>query len=227
MTKRSGLLFGFLPLVPVSIALLAACGDTGTTGALEQSSSRPECAPEDVACQSDGLDAPLAVGARLALDTRITAAGVAASKMTLESARADVLSVEGVTLIGKSPGWASIVMLNEEGLVLDFVTMTVTKPDRIELYRLTSSGAFEASPMPAKIQVAPGDDFELSVRAWSEATRLLGNFDATWTLNGDVATVLDSGKPGTRRFRMKQPGSATLTVEGSGFTKTLELEVLP
>jgi hypothetical protein len=225
MTNRSGLLFLGLPL---SVALLAACAsDSGTTGALEQSSSRPDCAPEDVACQSDGLDAPLAVGARLALDTRITAAGVAASKLTLESARAEILSVDGVTLIGKSPGWASIVMLNEQGLVLDFVTMTVTKPERLELYRLTDSGSFEPTPMPAKIQVAPGDDFELAVRAWSGATRLLGNVDTTWTLSADVATVLDSGKPGTRRFRMKQPGVATLTVEGSGFKKTLEMEVLP
>jgi hypothetical protein len=234
------------------MALVAAgCGaDGGTTGALEQSTTRPDCAPEDAACQSDGLDAPVAIGARLPLDLHITARGVAAPKMILESARTSVLLVDGVTLIGKSPGWSSVVMLNEGGLVLDFLTMSVAAPDRVELYRLTDSGAAEAAPMPAKIQVAVGDDFEVSVKPWAGATRLLGNIDAVWTVSApNVATLLDSGRPATRRLRVKAPGSLMLTIESpaaplgeSGgpvatepqpaspapftFKKTLEVEVL-
>jgi hypothetical protein len=212
MTIRS---FSLL-LLTLSPATFVACsGDSaGTTGALGQSSTRPDCAPEDSACQSDGLDAPLAIGARLPLDTRITARGVAAPKMTLESARTGVLGVEGVTLIGKSAGWSSVMMINEGGLVLDFVTMTVAAPDRMELYRLTDSGAVEAAPMPTKIQLAVGDDFEVSVKPWSGATRLLGNIDAVWTLSDpSIATLLDGGRPSSRRVRVKAVGSATLTIE--------------
>lgn len=226
MTSRSR---PHVPALLVPLTLLAACASegNGTSGALGTSSTRAECAPEDTACQADGLDAPLAVGAKLPLDTRITAGGVAAPQMTLESARTDVISIEGVTLSGKAPGFSSVMMLNADGLVLDFVTMTVAKPDRLELYRLTENGSVEASSMPAKIQLAPGDDFELVVKPWSGATRLLGNVDATWTLSADVATVLDSGRPASRRLRIKQAGTATLTVEGSGFKKTLDIEVLP
>src|SRR5262245_25846106 len=100
MTTRSLLL---LPLA--AAALLVACGsDTGTSGAMGQSSTTPDCAPSDTNCQEDGLDAPLAVGARLPVDVRITARGISAPKMTLEAARADVLSVEGGALVGKTPG---------------------------------------------------------------------------------------------------------------------------
>lgn len=60
MTMRS------LLLLAAPAVLLGGCGsDSGTTGAMQQSTTRSDCAPNDTACQDDGLDAPLAMGARL------------------------------------------------------------------------------------------------------------------------------------------------------------------
>lgn len=219
-------------LLPAALAalLVAACASDsgGTTGAMGQSSTTPDCAPEDTNCQDDGLDAPLAVGARLPIDVRITARGVSAPKMTLEPARSDVISVESGALVGKASGWSSVLFVNDEGLVMDFLTLNVTPAERVDVYRLTEGGGVEASPLPAKIQLAEGDDFEIAVKAFSGATRLLGELDAKWTLDvPDLATVLDTGRPASRRIRVKKPGTGTLTIEAGGFTKTISLEVLP
>lgn len=223
MTIRS-----WLPWAALSLPLaVAACGsDTGTTGAMGQSSTSPTCAPNDAVCQTDGLDAPLAEGARLPIDVHVTAKGVAAPKLALESARAEVIGLENGVLVGKGAGFASVLMV-ADGVVVDFVTMTVERPERVEVYRLGKDGAAEASPLPAKIQLAPGDDFELTPKAFSGATRLLGELDATWTLDGTAATLLDGGRAGARRIRAKSPGIARLTVKTSSFEKTLEMEVLP
>ncbi len=216
--------------VAASFAALAACGssgESGTQGAMQQSSARPDCAPNDTSCQSDGLDAPLAVGARLPLDVHITARGVAAPKLLLEAARAEVIGIEEAELVGKSPGWSSVLVAGEDRLVLDFFTLSVVAPDRLEVYRLTKDGAPEASPLPGKIQVVPGDDMELTVKAFSGATRLLGDLDATWSIDGGVATVLDAGRRASRRLRVKNAGNASLVIKTAASTKTLALEVLP
>lgn len=215
-----------------SFALVVACGasgseSAGTQGAMQQSSARAECAPNDTACQNDGLDAPLAVGARLPVDVKITARGVAAPKLVLEAARADVLDVNGAELFGRGRGWSSVLVAGEDGVVLDFFTISVVVPDHLEIYRLTEDGAPEAAPLPAKIQVTPGDDIELSVKAFDGATRLLGDLDATWSLDNAVGTLMDSGRRASRRLRVKAPGNATIEIKTSGSTKTLALEVLP
>ena len=213
------------------VATLAACGGgdgaDGTTGALSQSAARPDCAPNDTSCQSDGLDAPLAVGARLPLDVRITARGVSAPKLALEAVRDDVIGISGVELVGKAPGFSSVLIAGEDHIVIDFFTLSVAAPDHFELYRLTDDGAPEASPLPEKIQLAPGDDLELTLRAFSGATRLLGDLDTTWTIDTPIGTVLDAGRRASRRLRVKTPGTAMLSVKSPGGVKTLMLEVLP
>jgi len=221
-------------LLLVTAAALAACSSDapdGTTGAMQQSSTHPDCAPNDTACQNDGLDAPLAAGARLPLDVRITARGVAAPKIRLESVRDDVLSVDRDhgALVGLAKGWSSVVFVREDdGLVMDFITMTVEKAERIELYRLTKDGGAEAAPLPDSIQLAPGDDFEIAVKPFVGATRLLGDLEASWSLDqADVATLLDTGRPASRRVRVKSAGKGTITIDAGGFTKTLSVEVLP
>ena len=215
-------------LLPAAAALvLVACSDdSGTSGAMGQSSTTPDCAPNDSNCLEDGLDAPVAVGARLPVDVRITAKGVSSPRMTLEAARSDVLAVESGALVGKAPGWSSVLFVNDEGLVMDFLTLNVTPAERVELYRLTDSGGVEASPLPTKIQLATGDDFEIAVKAFSGATRLLGELDATWRLDADIVTILDTGRPASRRLRVKTPGTSKLTIDAGGFTKTIDLEVL-
>lgn len=223
MTLRSLLLLA----APAAVALAACAEDAGTGGAMGQSSTTPDCAPNDANCLEDGLDAPVAVGARLPVDVRITARGVGSPKMTLEAARSDVLAVEGAALVGKAPGWSSVLFVNEDGLVMDFVTLAVTPAERIEIYRLNDAGSAESSPLPAKIQLAPGDDFEIAVKPFSGATRLLGELDATWRLDQDIVTALDTGRPASRRLRVKAAGTTKLTIDAGGFTKTIDLEVLP
>jgi len=195
---------------------------------MQQSTSRPECAPNDTACQTDGLDAPLAVGARLPLDVKITARGVAAPELRLESARPDILAVDGAEVRGEAPGWCSILVAGTDQVVLDFFTLSVAEPDRLEIYRLTDDGAPEASPLPTRIQLAPGDDVELTVKAFRGPTRLLGDLDALWTLDGAaVGTLLDAGKRASRRLRLKAPGTVDLRITSGAWARTLSVEVLP
>jgi hypothetical protein len=230
MTRRSFSSLAALAAGAAALCCLIACStddsSPGTQGALSQSTSRPSCAPEDVACQADGLDAPIAIGARVPLDVQVTARGVAAPKIALEPTRDDIIGVEKGELVAKSPGWSSVMITGDDGIILDFLTLHVARAERVELYRLTESGSVEATPMPDKIQVAVGDDFELSIKAFSGAVRLIGDLDATWTLDGNVGSLLDSGRRGSRRVRVKNPGNASLKIEAAGFTKTIAIEVL-
>ena len=236
MTIRSGPTAASFTLLSVAASCVLSgalgCGGggdgAGTAGALQQTSARPDCAPNDTSCQTDGLDAPLAIGARLPIDVRLTTRGTAAPKLVLEAAREDVIGVEGAELVGKARGFSSVLVSGEDRVVLDFLTLSVEKPDRLELYRLTDDGAPEASPLPTKIQMAPGDDIELSLRAFSGATRLLGDLDGTWSIDtAAVATLLDAGRRASRRVRIKTAGNARIAIETASGAKTIELEVLP
>jgi hypothetical protein len=40
-------------------------------------------------------------------------------------------------------------------------------------------------------------------------------------------TILDTGRPASRRLRVKQAGTSTLTIDAGGFNKTIALDVLP
>jgi hypothetical protein len=220
MTKRSVLL-------PSALALLAACGQagSGTTGAMGQSSTTPECAPNDTSCQSDGLDAPIAVGARVPLDVNVTSRGVATPALKLEPARGDILDVDGIRLVGKAEGASSVLITTNEGLVLDFFTITVAKPERLELYRLTKDGAPDALPLPDKIQLTSNDEIEITVKPFAQSTRLLGELDASWSLEGNIGIVLDAGRSGSRRFVVKNAGTGTLKVGAGPLSKALTIEV--
>lgn len=232
MTLRSALLVS--PFTCFVLATLAACAnDGGTAGALAQTSARADCAPGDTACQIDGLDAPLAVGARVPVDVRVTARGVAAPKLVHQSARSDVLLTEGNELVGASPGWSSVLFVTDDGIVLDFITLRVANPERLELYRLDTNGSVEPTPLPGRIQLAPGDDLELSVKAFAGATRLIGDLAVQWSIEGatpegrPVAVMLDAGRRASRRIRVKEPGSSIVHVVAGTFDKVISLEVLP
>jgi hypothetical protein len=204
--------------------LLAACGsDSGSTGALGQSETSPECDPGDVSC---GLDGPIAVGARLPLQISITAPGVAASSIALESTKTNVLAVDGASVKGVKPGFATLTMLDKNAWVIDFLTVSVEEPDRIALFRRKDAG-LEPSPLPSRMQIAVGDDFEVSLQAFLGATRLLGDLEATWTVDGSSVRMLDGGRPATRRFRAAAAGTSTINVQSANRAATLVLEVQP
>jgi len=206
------------------IFFLAACGsDSGGTGALGQSETSPECDPGDVSC---GLDGPIAVGARLPLNISITAPGVAASSITLESTKTNVLAIDGASVRGVTPGFATLAMLDKNAWVIDFLTLTVEAPDRVALFRRKEAG-LEPSELPSRMQIAVGDDFEASVLAFLGPTRLQGDLEATWTVDGTSVRMLDGGRPATRRFRAFAVGTASVKVQTSAHTASLSLEVLP
>ncbi len=223
MTWRSWRSIGTVTIV---LAAPACSGESPTTGALGHTTASAACAPSDQACAFAGLDAPLAVGAKLPLSVDVTAKGFSAPPLTLASANVRVFDVQGHTAIGKAPGFASLLVFTPETLVIDFVTLSVEKPTELRVHRMTKDGAVEALPMPTKIQLLVGDDVSFSVRPYFGERHLLGDIDATWSADDALVKLVDSGTPAGHRVVARSSGTTTLHAAALGLEAKLTLEVL-
>lgn len=222
MTWRSWLGVGTVTLVVAA----PACSNGGTAGALGHTTTTAACAPSDRACAFDGLDAPLAMGAKLPLSVDVTAKGFGSPPLALASASSRVFDVQANTVVGNAPGFASLLVLTPENEVLDFVTLTVAKPTELRVHRVTN-GAVEAAPLPEKIQLLVGDDVSFSVRPYLGERRLLGDVDAAWSTDGALVRLVDSGAPAGHRLVAREAGTTALHVAALGLEAIVTLEVLP
>jgi hypothetical protein len=213
----------------VGALLVCAAGYTagcGTDGALEQVAVSPQCDPDDAVCTTLGLDAPLAAGAIVPLDVSVQTPGAGASRVSLESVRPAVASVDGMNVVGQAEGFTSLLVLGDDGVVLDFVHLWVAQPDGLALHRLDGAVA-PTEPLGEAIQLLPGDELVLAATAHRSGERLSGRLDIVWS-NGDASvSLLDEGVDARRRVVARAAGTTVVTATAGDFVAELIVEVLP
>jgi hypothetical protein len=208
----------------VSTSWLAGCAES-SEGALGQTVTSPECAPSDLVCAISGLDAPLALGATLPVDIRVTAMGSAAPPLALVSGNAEVLGVDGNRITGAGRGIAALLAVAPDGRVVDFLHLFVAQPDSLDLRRLTPEGV-STSAMPSRMQLLVGDEMGLVATPALATVRLLGEVDAAWSVEGESVLILDEGIPNQRRLVAREAGIASVRVDAIDLSAEIELEVL-
>jgi hypothetical protein len=204
-------------------ALATAC--SGDSGALGQVAFSPECALHDLSCLAVGLDAPIAVGGRVALVVDTETAGSGAPTVHMSSVREDVLAVEGRELVARSPGVAAVLVSADE-LVLDFIHVWVEEPTGIAVHRHDGDG-LEVGEISGLVELLVGDELVVSAQTYADSQRLMGANDPAWSVSSTSVTVLRQGDSARRRLVARSPGSATVTVDELGFSSSVEIEVLP
>lgn len=203
---------------------LSACAE-GSEGALGQVAASPECASSDLVCAISGLDAPIALGATLPVDVRVTAMGSAAPPLALSSGNPAVLAVDGNRITGAGRGIAALLAIAPDGRVVDFLHLFVAQPDSLELRRKTPEGV-ATTAMPSRMQLLVGDEMGLVATPALATVRLLGEIEAAWSVEGESVSLLDEGIPNQRRLVAREAGIATVRVEAIDLATEIELEVL-
>lgn len=209
-----------IPLLLVAIAL--GCSD----GQLAQSAVDAPCPAGDVDCEGAPTTAPLAAGARYALEIRPVIAGGITVSASLRSGDEAVLQVENGLVRTVAPGVAAILAVTDDGAVVDFTHLTVVKADRLTLHRGGGAERDERE-LPDAIEVFPGEELSLALRTWRGAQALAGDPTEEWTLDNAEFLVVNQGFPQERRVRAPASGRATLTLRALGLDKTLDLQVVP
>jgi hypothetical protein len=207
------------------LALAAGCAQ-GSSGALGQTQTSAACPPSDLVCAVSGIDAPISKGATLPIDVKVTSEGSATPPLSFVSANSSVFKVHDARIHAIGKGLASMLVMTEGELVVDFLHVWVSEADALRLHRVTQGG-LQSSPLPASMQVLVGDQMTLVAAPHRGAQRLLGELDASFDADPAVVKLLDEGVPGSRRLVAAAAGTTTIIVEALGIKVQLALEVVP
>ncbi|MEM9692925.1 MAG: hypothetical protein AAGA56_10295 [Myxococcota bacterium] len=205
--------------IGVMLLLVSGCS---TDGALQQASISVNCNPGDEGCEGMGLSAPLARGSSVGLEAAVISPGAGTPTVHFESARPDIIAIDGNDVTGSSTG-ISALMLMSGNTVIDFVHLTVVEADALSFLLPERGRRLEVN---THFQLLVEDDLRIEILPERQSQRLLGAFDATWSVDGDAVVILDEGLPAERRLVATEPGLVNLTVEALDFTAQLTLEVV-
>lgn len=209
-----------LAALPAVAAL--GCAD----GQLAQSAVDAPCPAGDVDCEAAPTTAPLAAGARYALEIRPVIVGGTTVAASLRSGDEAVLLVESGLVRTVAPGVAAVLAVTDEGAVVDFTHLTVVKADRLSLHRGGGAERDERA-LPDAIEVFPGEELTLALRTWRGAQELAGDVTEQWSVDNPDFQLVNQGFPQERRLRAPASGRTTLTIDAVEIEKTLTLEVKP
>ncbi len=211
-----------------ALVLIAGLASACTTGELAQTALSTPCAADDVTCQQRGdVDAPLAAGSVFALEVHPRIAGGTAVPVTLEAVDENVATVDDEGRVhAVAPGITAVLVLADDGSVLDFTHVAVAKADHLTFHRGGGADVDERA-LPDAIQVLPGEELTLSLRVWQAGQQLLGEMGDAWSVDDDAFRIVDQGFALERRVRAPDEGTAVITVDALGLSRSLTLEVIP
>ena len=213
------------PLATVlAVAGLQGCSD----GQLGQAAIDTQCPAGDVGCDGTNINQPLAQNAVLPLELRPKLAGAFSVPLRLHPVDTDVVTLNGEgALVGVGSGVSAVLLVTEDGSVVDLMHITVAKADRLSLHR-GSGAAVDERSLPERIEVFPGEELNLVFRAFHGPQRLIGDLDETWAVDNADFSLVDRGFAEERTVRAPDVGETTLVISlGTGIQRVLRLTVVP
>jgi hypothetical protein len=218
-------LAGLVVGVGVVVVGVVGCADAQ----LGQAEITAPCAGSDADCDPEDVRAPVAAGARFDVEVAPAVAGALAVPLTLHPVDVDVVTVEDGVLKAVGPGLTAVLLLTDDGSAVDVIHVTVQKPERLTLHRsLNDDVVVDERPLPAAVQVFPGEELTLKLNVWSGAQALAGDADDAWSVDNPAFRLIDQGFGRERRLRAPdEAGSANVVVTvASGLSVAVRLEVV-
>jgi hypothetical protein len=215
--------FSSLPWLFAVATFAAGCG--GNLGALGQAVVPEACDPAKATCKRSGFDQPLAVGGLLQPEISLSQKGAGAPAVHFEAADESVLSTEAGRLQGRAPGMSALLLVTDDGTVMDMFHVWVKAPTSIEL-RASRGDSDSAQPISGRVDLLPGETLRLSTTLEGEGQPLNGDVAHEWKLDKPVAALLHEGVANRRRLVATSPGEATLSIHAGDVHTTLHVVVL-
>ncbi len=122
---------------------------------------------------------------------------------------------------------ATLLLVSEESVVLDFVAVWVQQPAALAVSRLSEDGT-DLGEVAGGIGLLAGETVSLAVSALSTTEPLAGAPPTTWSVaDPSIVTVLDQGILGRESIVGRAPGKTTVTALSLGLQQSFEVEVTP
>jgi hypothetical protein len=168
----------FYGTVVLATAAVSACAE----GQLQQATVNRACA-DGPNCSITPFPRPLAVGAAT-LSPIDLASAAGSPALVLRAADEGVVQVNGPLLEGVGTGTTAILIENEDGVVLDFIHLSVAEATLALLQPLAGPAA-----LPDRIEVAPGSTVTLLAKIYGGAAELLGDADESFVADNPAFTL--------------------------------------
>lgn len=212
-----------LALLLGSVVASTGCGVMGSLG---QVSAGDECKAGDKECDRKGFDKPLAVGGVIHPDLSFKMRGAGAPAVHLVAADEDVLKTENGQVLGVGPGMSAVLIMSDDGMVLDMFHVWVKAPTSVELFATRGRAGDRLEPVTGRIELLRGEVVELSSAVQGEGQTLAGEVPQEWKLDKpNVVELLEDGASGRRRIVAVDPGDTTLTIHAGKAFASLKITV--
>ncbi len=194
------------------------------SGGLGQVMVAEACPPDEPTCRKRGLDHPVARGATVRPELAFQLPGSGGLSVHFEATDPAVLHSEDGLVKGVGAGLSALLVVSDDGTVLDFFHVWVKDPSAIEL-RLKRGDALASDPFQGRLELLPGDSLRLSAALTGEGQKLAGDAPYEWKIEPPIAELLEEGSTGERRLVATKKGSAKLVVRALDLTRTVEIVV--
>lgn len=121
-------------------------------------------------------------------------------------------------------GFGAIVAQDANGVVADFISLEIVKPDALTIYSAADSTAKDAQDIGQTFSLKVGDTHQFRAVAKRGGAILAGSLNSEWqSSDPSVFDVATSG--GVATLTAFKAGNATLTLVSAKFTRTLAVTV--
>lgn len=134
----------------------------------------------------------------------------------------------GVGIVGLKAGIGTLIARRaSDNAVIDYTTLTITKPAKLVVYDAdASSTATSISQLTLKLSDSTGRKIRILAQSAS-AENLAGSINHAWTFDPPDIAKVDSSADGVATFVGLKAGTTTATVTGAALTQTISVEVKP
>jgi hypothetical protein len=144
---------------------------------------------------------------------------------TLDAVGSTYLSLGNEGFVGVKAGTGTIVVRTASGNVVDFTTLSITKPDEIVVYDAGYTGS--ATPTEPTFKLPTGTSAQYRTLARRAQSPLAGVFETEW-VSDTPAVLMPVGRTGgVETLQAVSAGKANVTVSGAGLTRSIQIEVTP
>jgi hypothetical protein len=170
------------------------------------------------------FERPIAVGAAVRPEIRYSLRGAGAPAMHYEVADESVLAADNGTIRGKAPGLTSLLLVTDDGVVLDFFHLWVKEPTSVSLGQVMADD--KLVEVGGRIDLMRGETLRLAATLRGEGQDLGGEAEDRWKMEGKAAQILEEGRSGRRRIVAVEPGKSSLEVRVLDRIAKLEIHVV-
>lgn len=127
------------------------------------------------------------------------------------------------------PGYGTIMVRDSGGTVIDYVTLKIVKPNDLVIYDASYDSSRGKGDITRLQKLNLSVDEKSSYRVVAEYNNdpIAGSIPVKWTSDNPEIVEIESYSRRVVNVRAKQLGTATITADGAGLKKSIEVEVKP